>query len=72
LFEVVRKKLYRKLNKKYRGLLDFIVPAHFIWRTKIMWHTLKGKPTKGQTFERIKNAITAPQFRKKQFLKKVV
>ena len=35
LFEVFRKKLYRKLNKKYRGLLYFIVPAYFIWQIKI-------------------------------------
>jgi len=29
LFEVFRRKLYRKLNKRYYGLLDFVVPAHF-------------------------------------------
>jgi len=44
LFEVFRNKLYRKLNKKYRGLLNHIVPAHFIWQTKIMWSMMKGRP----------------------------
>ena len=33
LFKVLRRKLYRRLDKRYRGLLDFIVPVHFIWQT---------------------------------------
>jgi len=37
LFEVFRKKLYRKLNKRYWGLLEFVVSAHFIWQVKIIW-----------------------------------
>jgi len=44
LFEVFRKKLYRRLNKRYYGLLDFIGPAHFIFQIEIMWYMLKGKP----------------------------
>jgi len=31
LFEVYRKKLYRRLERKYRQLLDLVVPAHFRW-----------------------------------------
>jgi len=30
LFEVFLRKLYRRLDKRYRGLLHFIVPVHFI------------------------------------------
>jgi len=30
LFEVFRKRLYRRLNKRYFGLRDLIVPEHFI------------------------------------------
>jgi len=71
LFEIFRKKLYRKLNKSYRGLLDFMVPVHFIWKTKKMWPLPKGKSIKGQTYERIKNAITTSQFRKRSILEKV-
>jgi len=37
LFEVFRRKLYRRLNKRYYGLLNLIVPAHFVWQIKIMW-----------------------------------
>jgi len=64
LFEIFRKKLYCKLNKRCRGLLDFMVPVHFIWQTKIIWQMVKGNSIKGQTYERIKSAITTPQFRK--------
>ena len=52
-------------------LLDFIVPVHFIWQTKIMWQMLKGKSIEGQTYERIKNAITTPQLRKRPILEKI-
>jgi len=72
LFEVFCNKLYRKLNKKYRGLLDLIVPAHFIWQTKIMRSMLKGRPTNGQTYERIKSAIIIPHSRKSPILKRMV
>jgi len=37
LFEVFWRKLCRRLNKRYYGLLNFIVPAHFVWQIKIMW-----------------------------------
>jgi len=65
LFEVFRKQLYRRLNKRYYGLLDFIVPAHFICQIDIMWYMLKGKPRNEQTYEQMKRAITTPPFRKK-------
>jgi len=71
LFEVFRRKLYRRLDKRYRGLLDFIVPVHIIWQTKIIWQMLKGKSIEGQTYERIKHAITTPQFRKRPILEKI-
>jgi len=64
LFEVFRKKLYRKLNKRYKGLLDFIVPVHFVRQTKIIWSMLKGKLINGQTYEQIRKVITLPQPRK--------
>jgi len=64
LFEVFRKKLYRRLNKRYQGLLDLMVPAHFIRQTKIMWSMLKRRPRDGQTYEQIRKAIATPQFRK--------
>ena len=43
LFEVFRRKLYRRLNKRYHGLLNFIIPVYFIWQIKIMWIMLKRK-----------------------------
>jgi len=72
LFEVFRKKLYHKLNKRYRRLLDLIVLVHFIWQTKIMWSMLKYKPINGQTYELIRKAITTLQFRKLPTTGKVV
>ena len=71
LFEIFRKKLYRKLNKRYRGLLNFIVPARFICQTKIMWYMLKRKPKNEQTYEPIR-AITIPPFRKRLIPRKTV
>jgi len=65
LFEVFRKQLYRRLNKRCYGLLDFIVPANFICQIEIMRYTMKGKPRNEQTYEQIKRAITTPPFRKK-------
>jgi len=56
---------YRRLNKRYYGLLDFIVPAHFIGQIGIMWCMLKGKPRNEQTYEQIKTAITIPSLRKR-------
>jgi len=65
LFEVFRKRLYRRLNKRYRGLLDFIVPAHFIDQIEIMWYMVRGKPRNEQTYEQMKRAITTPSCRKR-------
>jgi len=41
LFEVFRRRLYRRLNKHYYKLLDLKVPENFIWQVKIMWKLLK-------------------------------
>jgi len=71
LIEVFQRKLYRRLDKRYRGLLDFIVPVHFIWQTKIKWQMLKGTSIEGHNYERIKNAITTSQFRKRPILEKI-
>jgi len=60
LFEIFRKQLYRRLNKRHYGLLDLIVPAQFICQIKIMWYMLKGKPKNEQTYEPMKSAITPP------------
>jgi len=65
VFEVFRKRLYRRLNKRYHGLLDFIVPAHFINQIEIMWYMVRGKPRNEQTYEQIKRAITTPSCRKR-------
>jgi len=50
LFKVFRKQLYRRLDKRYHGLLDFNVPAHFVSQIEIMWYMLKGKPRNEQTY----------------------
>jgi len=50
LFEVFQKRLYRRLNKRYHGLLDFIVPAHFVDQIEIMWYMVRGKPRNEQTY----------------------
>ena len=65
LFEVFRKRLHRRLNKRYYGLVDFIVSAHFICQIEIMWYMLKGKPRNEQMHEQIKRATTTPPFRKR-------
>ena len=65
LFEVFGKRLYRRLNKRYFGLLDFIVPSNFICQIESMWYMLKDKPKNEQTYEQIKRAITTPPFRKR-------
>jgi len=71
LFEVFRRKLYRRLNKRYYGLLDFIIPAHFVWQIKIMWKKLKCLPRNEQTYEQIRKIITMVQSRKKTIFEKV-
>jgi len=69
-FEVFRRQLYRRLSKRYHGLLDFIVPAHFIGQIEVMRYMLKHKPRNEQMYEQIKRAITTPQFRKGPNLEK--
>jgi len=64
LFDVFRRKLYRRLNKRYHGLLDFIIPAYFIWQIKIMWIMLKCKSRNKNTYEQTRKAITRLQLRK--------
>jgi len=64
LFEVFRRKLYRRLNKRYHGLLDFIIPAYFLWQIKIMWIMLKCKSRNKNTYEQTRKAITILQLRK--------
>jgi len=71
LFEVFRRKLYRRLNKRYYGLLDFIVPVHFVWQMKFMWKKLKCKPRNEQTYDQIKKIITMVQPRKRPIFEKV-
>jgi len=70
LFEVFRGKLYRRLNKRYYGLLDFIVPAYFIWQIKTMWKKLKCRPRNEQTYEQIRKIITIVQPRKRPTFEK--
>jgi len=65
LFDVFRRKLYRRLNKRYYELLNLIVPAHFVWQIKIMWKMLKCRPRNEQTYEQIIKIIAIVQPRKR-------
>jgi len=71
LFEVFWRKLYRRLNKRYHGLLDLKTPAHFVWKIKIMWKKLKCRQRNEQTYEQIRKIITIAQPRKRPILEKV-
>jgi len=64
LFDVFRRKLYRRLNKRYHRILDFIIPAYFIWQIKIMWIMLKYKSRNKNTYEQTRKANTTLQLRK--------
>jgi len=61
LFEIYRKKLYRRLKKQFHPLLDLLVPAHFIWQVNTMWIMIKQRPTDDQTYEQVRKAILTPQ-----------
>jgi len=56
-----RRKLYRRLSKPYRDLLDFIDSENFIWQLKIMWTLLKTKRRKELKYEQIREAIIVPE-----------
>jgi len=64
LFEVFRSKLYRGLERKYRQLLNLVVPAHFRWQTTVMWLLIKSRPINDFTYEQVRRAIATPQFNK--------
>jgi len=64
LFEVFRKILYCKLNKRYRRLVDLIVPIHFVKEIKIIWIMLRGKPINGQRYEQKRKIKTTSKPRK--------
>jgi len=72
LFEVFRKKLYRRLNKRYYGLLDFVVSTHFVWHIKIMWKMLKCRPRNEQLYEQIKRLLQYYNLENDVLLKKLV
>jgi len=57
LFQIFHDKLYRKMERKYRPILDFLVPAHFIWQINTMWTLLKHRPIDENTCNQIQNAI---------------
>jgi len=61
LLEIYRKKLYRRLNKRYHPLLALLVPAYFTWQTNTMWIMIKQRPTDDQTYEQVRKAILTPQ-----------
>jgi len=61
LFKVFHDKLYRSLERKYRPLLDLVVPAHFIWQTNTMWIMLKRRPINENTYDQTRKAILTPQ-----------
>jgi len=64
LFEVFRRKLYRRLNKHYHELLDLLVPANFVWQVKIMWKLLRPRQRNKLIYEQIRKAITVPKLGK--------
>ena len=49
LFKVFLQKLYRNLKRKYRPLLDLVVPAHFRWKTTVLWFLIKCRPINAST-----------------------
>jgi len=51
LFKVFHQKLYQYLERKYRPLLDFVVPIHFRWQTTVMWFLIKCIPTNAFTYD---------------------
>jgi len=55
------KKLYRRLIKPYRDLLDLSDPENFVWQLKIMWILLKTKQRKELKYEQIREAITVQE-----------
>jgi len=57
LFKVFHDKLYRKMERKYRPILDFLVPDHFKWQTSTMWTLLRLRPIDENTYDQIQNAI---------------
>jgi len=61
LFEIYRRQLYRRLNKRYHPLLTLLVPAHFSWQDNTMWIMIKQRPTDDQTYEEVQKAILTPQ-----------
>jgi len=61
LFEIFWVRLYRRLSKPYRDLLDLIDPENFVWQVKIMWILLKTKQRKELKYEQIREAITVPE-----------
>ena len=71
LFEVFRRQLYRRLNKRHYGLLNFIVPAHFVWQIKIMWKMLKCSPRNKRTYEQIRKIIIVSQLGKRPTHKEI-
>jgi len=64
LFEVFRRKLYRRLNKHYYALLDLIDPENFVWQVKIVWKLLRPRQINELIFEQIRKAITVPKLGK--------
>jgi len=57
LFKVFHDKLYRKMERKYCPILDFLVPDHFKWQISTMWSLLKLRPIDENTYNQIQNAI---------------
>jgi len=57
LFKVFHNKLYRKMERTYRLILDFLVPDHFRWQTSTMWTLLKLSPIDENTYDQIQIAI---------------
>jgi len=61
LFEIFRTKLYSRLSKPYRDLLDLTDSENVVWQRKIMWILLKTKQRKELKHEQIREAITVPE-----------
>jgi len=59
LFKVFLQKLYRNLKRKYRPLLDLVVPAHFRWQTTVLWFLIKCRPINASTYDYVRRAMLA-------------
>jgi len=59
VFKVFHQKLYRNLEEKHQPLLDFVVPAHFLWQTTVIWYLTKCRSRDASTYNHTRKAVVA-------------